>query len=230
MMQRFSLGVWPDTSPEWVNVDRYPNSEARNTAYEIFDRLNTLDPAAVGAVADKYEDIPCLRFTPEARDKFNTWHEALELRVRGSELEPALESHLSKYRGLIPRLSLITHLIDEGKGPIGEMALIKALLWAEYLEPHAVRIYSAGVQPARAAAKTLLARIRAGHLQERPAFTTRDAYRNGWSGLTNHDQAQAAIDLLCAHAWLWAHHYVAGGREVVEYFIHPRLKHDAAAG
>jgi putative DNA primase/helicase len=181
-------------------------------------------PTEIGAEQGAYDDFPHLRFTPKARRQFTDWREALEHRVRGSDLPEALASHLSKYRGQIPRIALITHLIDEGKGPVGEMSLIKAQLWAEYLEPHAVRLYSAGIQPARAAAKTLLARIRAGHLREKSSFTTRDAYRNGWSGLANQDQAQAAIDVLVAHGWLWEHPYTVGGRDVVEYFVHPKLK------
>ena len=154
LIQRFGLTAWPDANPEWVNVDRYLNKDACDAAYELFDRLNSLVPAAVGATQDQYDDFPYLRFTPEAYQHFTDWRDTLERRVRGGNLPDALTSHLAKYRGLIPRLALITHLIDEGKGPVGEMSLIKALQWAEYLEPHAARVYSAGVAPARAGAKT----------------------------------------------------------------------------
>jgi putative DNA primase/helicase len=37
----------------------------------------------------------------------------LEKRLRG-DLHPALESHLAKYRKLVPALALICHLVDGG--------------------------------------------------------------------------------------------------------------------
>jgi hypothetical protein len=101
------------------------------------------------------------------------------------------------------------------------MSLVKALLWAEYLEPHAVRLYSAGVQ---SAAQTLLAKIRAGHLREQPSFTNRDVYRHCWSGLTSAEEAQQAVDILCAHYWLWPNQRrTTDGRLVDEYFINPKV-------
>jgi putative DNA primase/helicase len=183
LIQRFGLTAWPDTASDWKNVDEYPNRAARDAAYAVFDGLDALTPEGVGAEQGQYDEFPYLRFTPEAQKLFLSWREKLEPRVRGGDLPEAVQSHLSKYRGLIPALALITHLIDVGKGPVGEMALLKALLWAEYLEPHALRLYSAGVQPTRAAAKVLLARLRDGQLQEAPSFTRRDVYQPGWSGL-----------------------------------------------
>jgi hypothetical protein len=231
LIQRFLLSAWPDTAPEWKDVDRYPLKEARDKAYAIFDALDQLDPKRIGAETDIYDDFPYLRFTPEARRLFLDWRGTqIEGRVRGEDLPDALSSHLAKYRGGIARLALITHLVEvaagssEG-GPVGEKALTKALMWAAYLEPHAIRLYSAGVEPARAAARTLLAKLRAGHLRptpEKPAFDIRDVYRNCWSGLTEPDHAQAAVDLLCAHDWLWAHHTTIRGRPKTEYLINPR--------
>ncbi|MDD2857013.1 MAG: DUF3987 domain-containing protein, partial [Desulfuromonadaceae bacterium] len=40
LMQRFQLMVWPDTATEWVNVDRYPDTAAKNRAFEIFRTLS----------------------------------------------------------------------------------------------------------------------------------------------------------------------------------------------
>ena len=51
----------------------------------------------------------------EAHQHFTDWRDTLERRVRGCDLPDALTSHLAKYRGLIPRLALVTHLIDEGE-------------------------------------------------------------------------------------------------------------------
>jgi putative DNA primase/helicase len=37
LIQRFGLLVWPDQSPEWKEVDRFPDSEARKTAWATFE-------------------------------------------------------------------------------------------------------------------------------------------------------------------------------------------------
>ena len=58
MVQRFSLLVWPDQSPEWREYDRYPNSKARIAAWETFERLNKLHPDTAGATIDKFGGIP----------------------------------------------------------------------------------------------------------------------------------------------------------------------------
>ena len=58
MIQRFGMLVWPDGSPEWLDADRYPDTAARTTAYEMFDRLDQLDPIAIGAQVDRFEVHP----------------------------------------------------------------------------------------------------------------------------------------------------------------------------
>ena len=47
LIQRFQLSVWPDVAGQWRNVDRWPDGAARARAIEIFQRLNTLEPATV---------------------------------------------------------------------------------------------------------------------------------------------------------------------------------------
>jgi uncharacterized protein DUF3987 len=44
LLQRFQLLVWPDPPGAWRNVDRWPDTEAKNRAYEVFKRLDALDP------------------------------------------------------------------------------------------------------------------------------------------------------------------------------------------
>ena len=67
LIQRFSLLVWPDQSPEWREVDRYPNSDARAAAWETFERLDKLDPDAIGAERDQFKIMPFLRFDDAAQ-------------------------------------------------------------------------------------------------------------------------------------------------------------------
>src|SRR4029078_4527938 len=47
LIQRFGLFVWPDQSPEWKDVDCYPDTAARNAAWETFDSFDRLSPEAV---------------------------------------------------------------------------------------------------------------------------------------------------------------------------------------
>jgi hypothetical protein len=79
---------------------------------EIFQRLNTLAPGAVGAEELTPEELPFLRFEAAAQELFDGWRAALEHRLRAEEDHPVLLSHLAKYRSLLPSLALLFHLID----------------------------------------------------------------------------------------------------------------------
>ena len=69
------------------------------------------------------------------------WRRALEGRLRSDEMHPAMESHLAKYRKLVPSLALIYHLASGGTGAVGVTAVLAALSWTEFLESHAQRIF-----------------------------------------------------------------------------------------
>jgi hypothetical protein len=125
LIQRFGLLVWPDQSPEWKSVDRYPNSAARDAAWECFVSFDNLDPGAIGAEpTSPFQTVPVLRFDAEAHDLFLEWRKDLERNLRSDALHPALASHFAKYRKLVPTLALINHLADVGSGPVGKEAMI----------------------------------------------------------------------------------------------------------
>ena len=221
LIQRFGLMVWPDPVATWRNVDRPPDHTAECIAYAVFDRLDRLDPASIGAQQDHNLDghpigLPYLRFSAEALSHFQEWHEALEVRLRSGELHPALESHFSKYRKLVPALALLIHLADDGRGEIGEDATLKALAWAEYLETHAHRVYGAVTQAEVAAAKAILRRIERGDLQA--PFTTRDVWRPGWAGLSDRALVGRALELLADYGHLTVEvDRETGGRPATRY-------------
>jgi len=220
LVQRFGLLVWPDQPGEWRESDRYPDSEARQAAYAVFERLDALDPMAIRAERDPFEAIPFLRFEPAGLEAFVGWRTALEMRFMRGDLHPALESHLSKYRKLVPTLALICHLADGHQGPVGEHATAQALGWADYLESHARRAYGAVVQADMVTAKLILKHARQGDLE--PAFTARDIYRRMWTGLTDRESVQAGLDLLADHDWLMTETVVTGGRPREIYRLNPR--------
>jgi putative DNA primase/helicase len=223
LIQRFSLLVWPDQGPEWKEVDRFPDTAARQTACATFGSFDSLDPMAIGAETDNYESLPFLHFDSDAQGVFAEWRAELEVRLRSGSLHQALESHLAKYRKLIPTLALINHLADGGAGAIGEAAILRALAFSEYLETHARRAYAAGTEAETATAKAIIAHIRKGDLPD--GFTARDLWRNKWSGLDDLDQVKAGLDLLSDFDWLAQALIQTGGRPRTTYAINPRTFH-----
>jgi putative DNA primase/helicase len=220
MVQRFGVLSWPDASPDWKNVDRWPDSDARERAWATFERLASLDPDNVCAQCDSFGGLRFLRFGPAAQVAFDEWRGSLEKRLRCGDLGPALESHLAKYRKLVPSLALINHLADDGAGPIGEASLLRALAAAEYFEAHARRAYSAALNAEAPAAKAILARVRKGELQN--GFRARDIYRNAWSGLSDRDIVKAALEMLEDADWIAGRVEKTQGRDRVSYLINPR--------
>lgn len=222
LLQRFQLAVWPDTSKEWRNVDRWPDSAAKNVAFAVFQYLDTVSAAAVGA--DGADGIPFLRFSPGAQERFDLWRAELEKILRSDCDHPAFEAHLAKYRKLVPALALVLHLANRDTGPVTLAALEKALLWANYLESHARRIYSAVLRPDAAAARELVKHLERGELPER--FTLRETYRKGWTGLASKEDAEAATEILCELGWIRPVQGTgpANGRPASPSFeVHPKI-------
>ena len=223
LIQRFQLLVWPDISREWTNIDRWPDSQARQQAYEVFTRLNKLTAADIHAEPDEDLDgIPYVRFSSEAQEIFDEWRKKLEWRLRQTHEHPAIEAHLAKYRSLIPSLALLIHLADRGENPVGVDAIERACAWGEYLESHARRVYSQGLAPDDVAARALADRILAEDLTD--TFTARDVYRRHWAGLPTREDAQKGIDVLVELGWLAEAKEPTGGRPSVKYVINPLVK------
>ena len=160
LLQRFGLLVWPDSPPDWRDVDEYPNREAREVAREIFLDASKLTEATAigrGALRGAFDKVPSFRFDAGALAQFLDWRTDLERTLRSGELSPALEGHLAKYRKLVPALALINHIADAGQGDVGEFSLLRALAFSKYLESHARRVYGASNTVELNAAKAILA-------------------------------------------------------------------------
>lgn len=192
LLQRFQLAVWPDPARTWRNVDRIPDAHARRMAREVFTRLDTLDPRIIAAQGEDAGAMPWLRFASDAQEAFDTWRASLEERLLNGDLHPAMESHLAKYRSLVPSLALLFRLADNsGAGPVDLVSLMRALAWSEYLESHAKRVYQPAAEIDMAAAIELDKR-----LSSLPSpFTARDVYRHGWR-LLDRDATAAALTIL----------------------------------
>jgi hypothetical protein len=227
LLQRFQLLVWPDPPASWRNVDRWPDTEAKNRAYEVFKRLDALDPEDLGATGEDEEGIPAVRFTEEAQEVFDRWRDELEGRLRTAELPPALESHLAKYRSLMPSLALVFQLIEfvDGtgqKGAVGLRPALQAASWCEYLETHATRLYSSAENPAMEGARALLDHIRKGDVSD--GNSTRSVYRKHWAKLSTPEEVSSACSVLEEFGWLRIQVAKTTGRSTTRLRLHPLLR------
>lgn len=215
LLQRFGLMVYPDISPDWKYIDRYPDKLAREVMNDLIRKLHALDVDAT-AQRDEFSKTPYIRFDDEAQRTFIDWLGELERRLRSSEEHPAIISHLSKYRKLVPSLALINQLCDNTNSRcINNRALLRALAYLEYLETHAKRIYSHGTQPGIDAAKTIISKLNSGKLTS--PFTARDVYRNCWAGINTQPKAQQAIDALMDYGHLAEEEVRTGGKPFTFY-------------
>ncbi len=229
LIQRFQLLVWPDTASDWEYVDQIPDARAERQAEQIFRRLVELEP----------ENPARFRFAPDAQALFIQWLAELEAKVRGDELHPALTSHLSKYRGLMPSLALIFELADrassdgfDGSSLASSQNLVslehtrQAAEWCEYLESHARRIYSCVVTPQVQAAMELAGKIKRRKVGGDGFFSCRDVYIKGWSALDTPEAARQAAEVLLDARWVReapGESGPSGGRPPNRYEINPRM-------
>ena len=217
MVQRFQLMVYPDNRAKWRNVDRLPNSEAKEKVDQIFQRLSAMKFPGVSG------EISALHFDAAAQDFFDRWREEHENKVL-NEASPAIESHLAKYRSLIPSIALLIHLSDvvvrnAVLTPVTLEAITCARAWCDYLESHARRIYGMQVVFEVEGAKSLLQKLSKGELQ--CPFTVRQVHRKHWSSLATPQEAEAACSLLVDHGYLREVEIIGKGRPTVQYKLNP---------
>jgi putative DNA primase/helicase len=224
LVQRLQLAVWPDAPGTWRNVDRWPDTQARHAAREVFERLDSFDTTAAGAFQNPDDPLPWVRFDADAQAEFDSWRGDLEARLRAGDMHPAMEAHLAKFRSMVPSLALLCHLADNHEGgPVGQQSLLRALAWSEYLEAHARRIYAPALDPGMAAAVELDKRL--GDLPD--PFTAKDVYRNHWRYLDLEGTA-AAIAVLVDYGRIRGEKTAGPGRQTVRYSVNPTIR-DARA-
>ncbi len=224
LLQRFQVIVWPDAPAEWKNVDRFPDTIEKNRAWKIFKVLSGEIP---GAVKKDGADIPALRFSPEGQEIFDQWRHDLEIRLRSDHgLHPAMESHLTKYRKLMPSLGLIFHLVDVADGAmpglVSETAAIMAVAWCEYLESHAIRIYGAATMPGLDVAREIIKHIRRGAIQD--GATVREIWRHQWSKIPSSEDVKMGLEVLKEYEWLSLEKITTKGRASELVRLNPRIK------
>jgi DNA primase len=221
LIQRFQLLVWPDTEPGWNYVDRAPDAVSEQQAARVFRRLVDLEA----------ENPPRLRFAKNAQELFVEWLAELEAKIRGDELHPALVSHLSKYRSLMPSLAALLHLAEaaargEDSRTVSLGHAQQAVAWCDYLESHARRVYSCIVTPQLRAARELADKIKRRKVGADGFFSCREVYLKGWSGLDSPEAVKQAADVLQDARWVRdvsAPSGPFGGRPANRYEVNPKV-------
>jgi hypothetical protein len=200
---RFQLMVYPDPPAKFVYVDRWPNNDAKNDAYEIFKGIDQLDPETKGCELDENQGLRFVRFDDKAQIFFETWYTDLQIRLRSGTVPNLMATHLMKYGSLMPSLALIFHLVSRVTfdviGNVGIKEAKLAAAWCDLLEAHAQRVYTSCVDGDVSTAVTLAERIK----ESLPnPFTIREVQRKGWAGLRLNDDVRSAIDILEGRGWV----------------------------
>ena len=228
LLQRLQLLVWPDDPGPWMAPKSWPDRDARNRAFAIFEKLDDAVALLNEDVERDDRGIPFLRFTPDAQCLADAWREELETRLRSKDIAstPAFESHLSKYRSLMPSLALLFHLIDVATGgPMGSVSLAAAQLaaaWCEFLEVHACKVYAVELVPGAEAAQLLAVKIQEGVVTD--GQTVREIYEHHWRGLATAEAVRVGLDVLSAAGWTRVVSPVTGGRPTELVRVHPDLR------
>ena len=206
LIQRFQLLVYPETPKNYRYIDRLP--KGRDKAKDAFNKLFTFKPVDVGAkfLTTETGGHAFLQFDEEAQEFFQEWLTELETDLRSGTFETsALESHLSKYRSLMPSLALIFHLLDRVTDANGNdfIALKYAELaaaWCSYLQKHAEKLYGMVNLSEFDYAKEILAKIKTNQLVNN--FTARDIYGKHWKKLSKPENVKRGLEILIEYGYL----------------------------
>lgn len=171
------------------------------------------------------------RFASYAQELFIEWLTDLEAKIRWDDQHPALISHLSKYRKLMPALAVLFELADAAVGNGGDYTVSlrhakQAAAWCDYLESHARRVYSCIVTPQLRAARELAEKIKRRKVGTDRFFSCRDVYLKGWTGLDTPEAVKQAAEVLQDAGWLRdvsTEPGRFGGRPSNRYEVNPRV-------
>ena len=195
MIPRFSLMVWPDEH-ELPMIDRPANADAKSGFRNIVRTLMVM----------KAESIQ-MHFDSEAQKMFNDWLVKHNHRTNTEE-NTGKQSHLSKYKGTLPKIAGLLQLIDlvalggtfTGAHHIDASHLRKALGLLDYLESHMHRIYDSRRESLQQTESLLVRKIKTHSIKD--GMTARDITRKNWHGLDDTEHVEAALMNLAEKGWV----------------------------
>ncbi|MEQ1400734.1 YfjI family protein [Acinetobacter baumannii] len=237
LIQRFQLLVYPETS-NWKYVDEKPDNNIRNNIYQLFERIDELqlqDFIAIGANhINGLDSRPYFNFCDDAQILFINWTTALHTQKIPHEEYSVIQEHLSKYSKLMPSLALIFHIVDcilHGySGGVSKAATELAILWCNYLEAHAKRVYGLVTHSSTLRANILLQKIQkipSNHSWYSEGFTARLIAQKKWKNLTTVEFVNDALEVLVENHWLEfkeSEPSDQGGRPSKRFFINPKIR------
>lgn len=145
LLQRFQLLVYPDPV-ENKYIDTLPNRAAKQGIIKIIHFLNDNDFStfATGSIEKEGKEFPYFSFNEEAQVIYQEWYKENNQKIDRlyKEGKFLISQHLSKFHKLLPALCLIFHLVKKKQEKnIDKDTISKAVLFCDYLESHAIRIY-----------------------------------------------------------------------------------------
>lgn len=226
LLQRFQLLVWPDQPGGYENIDREPDQHLKQKVFEIVQKIDSFEPFEPSS--DQGFKTHTFRFSAEAQKEFDAWRTSLEERVRKGDLEPSLESHLAKYRSLMPSLALIFYLVEtlgaeEKLSQVDKESVLRAIQWCNYLETHARRLYASSQDHSLESARELLKRIKKGDLSD--GFTIRSVYNaRHWTKLDKSEKVKGAVEVLEECGWVRTIKSKGIGASSTKVYVHPQIR------
>jgi len=198
-VQRFMMLVWPDKLKNKKLLDRAVDESAKL----IYRRL-------IRAFAPLQAESVWIHFDEEAQALFNIWFDKLSIKI-DEESDPATRSHLSKYKGGLPKVAALFQLIDLAAGGAtlaGNYMIDKKHLemaigfTSEYLESHMRRVYGSGYTPEQLVEAGVTKRIEDGAMPD--GMSVRDLQHSCWKGLKgqNADTVAFALETLASKNWV----------------------------
>ncbi|MBI2602339.1 MAG: DUF3987 domain-containing protein [Deltaproteobacteria bacterium] len=212
-LERFQIAVYPDPIRQWSLIERKPDKEAFVRVLDLFEFLDAMEIN---------ENSPKVTtFSEAAQPIANEWRRRLELRLLSSEVGNVKKSYLSKYRSLMPSLSLIFEVME--RHAIHEISLKNttlAICWTEILESHMDKILCVSTAP-ESGAKLLLEKIKSGEIYEKQSV--REIYRKAWRGLREPERTTQALSVLQRHGYIRQVKHGTGGQATELIYINPSL-------
>jgi hypothetical protein len=216
MIARFPLLIWPD-EVRLPLVDRQADGNAKQQFRQI-----------VRDLAEMSEKQVSMHFSPEAQSAFNDWLLKMNDKIEAED-SPAKRSHLSKYKGNLPKLAALLQIVDlaidgglMGTHQIDLSHFHKAVRLLEYLESHMHRIYGCIQNPTQLAATAISKKIKDRSLKS--GFSIRSIYRNRWKDLDDSEFIDLALELMEEKGWVRQLPKEPGpGRPTIKWEINPAV-------
>lgn len=233
LVQRFQIAVYPDPI-KYEYRDEYRNQVVfDNLELHINHLMDDGSLRSFGARKAKNSDNLVMQFDAGAQHVFIEWLSRWEDEIQNDEtLNEILKQHLTKYRSLVPSLSMTFYFMEffeaweEELTRIPHQFVYMAIRWVEYLKSHAIRIYNGLIQrddleKAKAVYSKWYEKCRTQVLAES------DLKRKGWIS-ARPSEWKSIIQLLSDHNWIVAFTPVkeessnTGRPMALRYYLNPK--------